>query len=106
MNNKLVFIATMALVLAGCGDNDVATTGEPSMPDKAMDSAGEAANAVKDTSSDVVEGAGDMASDAVDTTREVVHDTAQGIADTTRPEDMSNEEALEFMDKEIEKLSE
>lgn len=104
MNNKLVFIATMALVLAGCGDNDVATTGEPSMLDKAMDSAGEAANAVKDTSSDVVEGAGDMASDAVDTTREVVHDTAQGIADATRPEDMSTEEALEFMDKEIEKL--
>ncbi len=47
-----------------------------------------------------------MASDAVDTTREVVHDTAQGIADATRPEDMSDEEALEYMDKEIEKISE
>ncbi len=45
-----------------------------------------------------------MASDAVDTTREVVHDAAQGIADATRPEDMTTEEALEYMDKEMEKL--
>ena len=105
MNNKLIFIATMAFVLAGCGDNDVATTGEPSMVDKAMDSAGDAANAVKDTTSDVVEDAGEMASEAMDTTREVVHDTAQDIADATRPEDMTTEEALEYMDKEMEKLA-
>lgn len=104
MNKKLIFIATMALVLAGCGGNDDATTGAPSKLDKAMDSAGDVANTVKDTTSDVVEGAGDMASDAVDTTREVVHDAAQGIADATRPEDMTTEEALEYMDKEMEKL--
>ena len=114
MNNKLIFIATMALVLAGCGDNDVATTGEPSMVDKAMDSGGDAAKAVKDTTSDVVEGASDMESDAAD----AVSDTASNVADDAAdlasdavdtakevvPEDMTNEEAQEYMDTEMEKL--
>lgn len=67
MNRKLILIATMALVLTGCGDNDVANTGEPPMLDKAMDSAG---------------------------------DTAPGA---TKTEEMTTEEALEHMDKEMEK---
>ena len=78
MSKKLIFIATMALVLTGCGDNDVATTGEPSMLDEAMDSTGDAANAVSDTDS--------------------------SVTDATRPEDMTTEEAQEYMDKEMEKL--
>jgi len=119
MSKKLVLITTMALVLAGCGDNDVATSGEPATLDKAMDSTGDAANAVKDTTSDVVEsagdmpavsdstssgGAGDIASDAKDTASEIVHDADQGSADTTRLEGMTTEEAQEYMDKEMEKL--
>ena len=83
MNRKLILIASMALVLAACGDSDVATTDKPSTLNKAMDSAG----------------------DAVETTSEVVHDAAQGSADATRPEDMTTEEALEYMDKEMEKLA-
>jgi len=105
MNRKLILIASMALVLAACGGNDDATTGAQSTLDKAMDSASDAVNTVKETTSDVVEGAADMASDAVDTTKEVVHDAAQDIADATRPEDMPAEEALEYMDKEMEKLT-
>lgn len=95
MSKKLIFIATMALVLAGCGDSDVATTGEPATLDKAMDSAGDATNAVKDTASDVVEGAGDMATES--------DSTSSGV-DATRTEDMTTEEAQEYMDKEMEKL--
>lgn len=121
MSKKLVLITTMALVLAGCGDNDVATSGEPATLDKAMDSTGDAANAVKDTTSDVVESAGhmpavsdspstssgtagDMTPDAEETANEVLHDADQGSADTTRLEDMTTEEAQEYMDKWIEKL--
>ena len=87
MSKKLILAASMALVLAACGDKDDAATGEPSMMDKAMDAttemASDTAEAVKDTTGDVVEGAGDMASDAVDATKEMVHDTAQSIVDAT-----------------------
>lgn len=92
MSKKLIFIAAMALVLAGCGDNDVATSGEPATLDKEMDSAGDVTNAVKDSTSDVVEGTGEMATES-----------DSGV-DATRPEDMTTEEAQEYMDKEMEKL--
>lgn len=105
MNRKLILIASMALVLAACGDSDVATTDKPSTLNKTMDSAGDAANAVKDNTSDVVEDAGDTSTDAVETTREVVHDAAQNVADETSTEDMTSEEALDYMDKEMEKLA-
>lgn len=101
MNKKLIFITTIALVLAGCGDNNDATTGEPSMLDKTMDSTGDAVNAIKNTTSDAVEGAGDTASDVAD----AVSEKADSIVDSTSTEDMSTEEALEYMDREIEKLS-
>ena len=96
MNKKLIFITTMALVLSACSDNDVATTSEPATPDKAKDSAGDATNATKDTTSDAVESAGGMAAES---------DSASSGADATRPEDMTIEEAQEYMDKEMEKLS-
>jgi ElaB/YqjD/DUF883 family membrane-anchored ribosome-binding protein len=109
MSKKLILIATMALALAACSDkDDTATMGEPSetmeepsMLDKTMDAtkemAGDTADAVKETTSDVVEGTGDMASDAkeavtdktgevVDAAKEMVHDAAQGIADKTAPD--------------------
>jgi hypothetical protein len=99
MNRKLINAACLALILAGCGDKNDSATGsaEPGMMDKAMDSAGE-----------VVEGAGDMASDEVDATKEPIPDAAQGVADATatEAEDTETKEALEFMDKEMEKASE
>lgn len=77
MNRNLILIATMALVLTSCGENDVANTGEPSMLDKAMDSTGDAANAVSDSDS--------------------------SVTDASKTEEMTTEEALEHMDKEMEK---
>jgi len=88
MNRILIIIATMALFLTGCGDNDVANTEAPPMLDNAMDSAGDTANEVKDTTRDVVEDLGDTASDA------------------TKIDEMSTEQALEYMDKEIESYKE
>jgi hypothetical protein len=76
MNRKLILIATMALVLASCGENDVANTGKPSMLDKSMDSTGDAANAVSDTDS--------------------------SVTDASKTEEITTEEALEYMDKEME----
>ena len=88
MNKKLILIATIALVLTGCGSNDDATTGTLPMLDKVIDSADDAVNDVKDTRSDVDEGAGDNMA-----------------TDSARTEEMSTEEALEYMDKEMEKIS-
>jgi hypothetical protein len=99
MSRILITAACLALILAGCGDKNDSATGsaEPGMMDKAMDSAGE-----------VVEGAGDMVSDAVDATKETIHDAAQGVADATatETEDTDAKEALELMDKEMEKAAE
>ena len=102
MTRKLIIIAGMALMLAGCGDNDDVATSKPSM----MDKADSVTDAVKNTTSDVVEGASDMASDAVDATKEAVHDAAQDIADATadKPTDAETQEALEYMDKEMEQF--
>ncbi len=99
MTRKLIIIAGMALMLAGCGDNGDVATSKPSMTDKA----GSATDAVKDTTSDVVEGTSDM---AVDATKEAVHDTAQDTADATadKPTDAETQEALEYMDKEMEQF--
>lgn len=113
MSKKLILIAGMAIALAGCGDkSDTATGEEGSMMDKAMDAtkemasdtadavkgttsnvvdgagdmASDAADAVTDTTGNMVDGASDMASDAVDAAKDAVHDTAQGIADATADE--------------------
>jgi len=92
MNMKLITVACLALILAGCGDKDDTATGtaEPGMMDKTMDAAGEMA-----------EDAGEMTSDAVDATKETIHDAAQGVADATAPEveDAETDAAADTMDK-------
>ena len=99
MNRTLITAAYLVFILAGCGDKNDSATGsaESGMMDKAMDSSGE-----------VVEGAGDMASDAVDATKETTQDAAQDVYDATasEAEDIETKEALEYMDKEMEKVSE
>ena len=110
MSKKLIFIATMALVLTGCGDNDVATMGEPSMLDEAMDSTGDVANAVSDTDSSVTDASKteEMTTEEVmDSTSDAanaVSDTDSSVTDAIKPEDMTTEEAQEYMDKEMEIL--
>ena len=78
MNRKLITAAYMALILAGCGDKSDSATGsaEPGMMDKAMDSTGEVVDA--------------PATEAENT------ETLEALGN------MDKEEALEYMDKEME----
>jgi hypothetical protein len=99
MSRKLFAVVCLAVILAGCGDKDNSATGsaEPVMLDKAMDSTGE-----------VAEGSAGMASGTVATTKETIHDAAPGVAGATdsAAEDTDTKEALELMDKEMEKAAE
>jgi hypothetical protein len=96
MNKKLILVACMALIIAGCGDKDDAASGsaEPTMMDKASDAtsdtmdatgemAAEAGAAVRETAGDAAEGTSEMASDAGDAVKSTVHDAAEGVADAT-----------------------
>ncbi len=102
MNKKLILIASMALALGACSEKQETApmegaTEEQTMMDKTKEMAGDAAEAVKDTTGEMVEGAGGMATSAkdavsektgerVDAAKEMVHDTAQSIADATADE--------------------
>ena len=103
MNKRLILIASMAFIMAGCGDKDEAVTGdvEPSAIEKAMDAtsdtmhdagsamseaASDAAEATKEATADAVDATKEMASDAYDAGKEVVHDAAQSVADATADE--------------------
>ena len=78
MTRKLILIAGMAFVLTGCGDKDGVDTSKPSMVNKSTD--------------------------AVDTTR----DATQGVADAVddKTQDDATREAMEYMDREMEKIAE
>ena len=59
MNKKLIIAVAAAMIITGCGDKDDAATGtaEPTMMEQAGDAASDAAEAVRETASDVAEGA-------------------------------------------------
>lgn len=66
-----ILFATLALLIAGCGDKD------------ASQSVDEAVDVTKEMASDTADAVSDAASDAYDATKKGVHDTAQSVADAT-----------------------
>jgi outer membrane lipoprotein-sorting protein len=66
-----ILFATLALLMAGCGDKDAG---------QSMD---EAVDATKEMASDTADTVSDAAGDAYDATKKGVHDTAQAVADAT-----------------------
>lgn len=76
MNKKLIVVACMALILAGCGDKDDAASGsaEPGMMDKPMDATSDTMGGAGEMMNE--ESAGEAASDAAGTAGEAAGNAA------------------------------
>jgi hypothetical protein len=83
MNKKLIVVACMALILAGCGDKDDAATGsaEPTMTDKAMEATTETMGATEEMANETAGSVSEAATGAADAVGEAASDTAEGAAD-------------------------